>query len=133
MNTQSRLLQSLMLCSLALMALGLSLGQVTAASPDSTFTDADWSSMGGIPGTDRGVDAIVADSAGNLYIGGDFTIIGDMIAYGIAKWDGTNWSNLGTVMGTIISALAVIGSDVYAGGLIKTSDGFAAQIAKWDG
>src|SRR5437667_5252771 len=43
---------------------------------DPTFSDANWSSMGGIPGADSAVTAVVVDGSGNLYIGGDFTLVG---------------------------------------------------------
>jgi hypothetical protein len=62
---------------------------------DPTFSDANWSSMGGIPGTDSSVYAAVVDDAGNLYIGGEFNVAGEVIANDIAKWDGSTWSALG--------------------------------------
>src|SRR5262249_45810576 len=46
---------------------------------DPTFSDANWSSMGGFPGVHAEFDvydtvkAAVVDGSGNLYIGGDFT------------------------------------------------------------
>jgi hypothetical protein len=120
-----------MLFGLALAVLGLSLVPATAA--DSNFSDANWSSMGGFPGANGGVGAAVVDGSGNLYIGGDFTLVGDVIANGIAKWDETNWSALGTVQGTYVSALVVIGSDLYAAGYITNVAGIKAHIAKWDG
>ena len=43
---------------------------------DPTFSDANWVSMGGIPGANGGVNAAVIDGSGNLYIGGSFTIVG---------------------------------------------------------
>src|SRR5207245_3499654 len=59
---------------------------------DPTFSDANWISMGGFPGADGAVSAAVVDGSGNLYIGGDFTLVGDVIANHIAKWDGSSWS-----------------------------------------
>jgi hypothetical protein len=53
---------------------------------DPTFSDADWISMGGIPGVDATVYAAVVDGVGNLYIGGDFTIAGNVMANHIARW-----------------------------------------------
>src|SRR5207249_1513491 len=42
---------------------------------DSSFTDANWVSMGeGIPGSDSSVLAAVVDGSGNLYIGGYFSV-----------------------------------------------------------
>ena len=45
---------------------------------DPTFSDANWVSMGGIPGADGHVYAAVVDGSGNLYIGGDFTVVGNI-------------------------------------------------------
>ena len=39
---------------------------------DPTFSDANWVSMGGIPGANGDVYAAVVDGSGNLYIGGVF-------------------------------------------------------------
>src|SRR5207244_1222128 len=46
---------------------------------DPTFSDANWSSMG-FPGANGEVEAAVVDGSGNLYIGGYFTLVGDVIA-----------------------------------------------------
>jgi hypothetical protein len=103
---------------------------------DPTFSDANWISMNpSIPGTDSQVSAAVVDGAGNLYIGGSFTVAGDVPANRIAKWNGTSWSALGSgVDGLSVNALAASGSDVYAGGSFMTADGIAAMnIAKWNG
>src|SRR5262245_20997949 len=139
MKTESKLLQTGLLCGLTLVVLGLSLVPVTAA--DSTFSDANWISMGGFPGANGRVSAAVVDDAGNLYIGGRFTLVGDVLANGIAKWDGTNWSALGEGFGGISStleigpvALAASGSDLYVAGQFTMVGGVAAtNIAKWNG
>jgi len=100
-----------------------------------TFTDANWMSMNpSIPGADGYVRAAVVDGAGNLYIGGEFTVVGDVVANHIAKWNGTNWTALGSGMNDGVYALAVSGSDLYAGGYFTTAGGSAAsRIAKWNG
>jgi hypothetical protein len=55
-------------------------------------------------------------------------------ATNIAKWDGTAWSALGAGMNSSVYALAVLGSDVYAGGYFTTADNSPANyIAKWNG
>ena len=52
----------------------------------------------------------MADGSGNLYIGGYFKVVGDAIAYGIAKWNGISWSALGSGTGSPypwVNALAI--------------------------
>ncbi|MCX6917183.1 MAG: hypothetical protein NT167_29785, partial [Verrucomicrobia bacterium] len=106
---------------------------------DPTFSDANWISLGTVPGADGNVLAAVVDSVGSLYIGGDFTVVRDVIANRIAKWDGSAWSALGSGMNSYVSALALSGSDLYAGGdfTYATNVGPSAvnvnYIAKWDG
>jgi hypothetical protein len=52
----------------------------------------------------------------------------------IAQWNGTNWTALGLGMNSNVYALAVSGSDVYAGGRFTTAGGNEAnRIAKWNG
>ncbi|HTD87249.1 MAG TPA: hypothetical protein VK850_11790, partial [Candidatus Binatia bacterium] len=80
------------------------------------FSDANWISMGGFPGANGSVNAAVVDTSGNLYIGGNFTAVGDGFASYIAKWDGTNWSALGGGLNDQVRALALSGGDLYAGG-----------------
>jgi hypothetical protein len=55
----------------------------------------------------------------------------------IAKWDGTSWTALGSGLGGVfpyVIALAVSGSDLYAGGVFTTAGSNNVNyIAKWDG
>jgi hypothetical protein len=101
---------------------------------DPTFSDANWISMGTVPGANSSVNAAVVDGAGNLYIGGAFTAVGDVVANYVAKWDGSSWSALGSGMNSYVNALAVSGSDLYVGGGFTTAGGSAANyVAKWNG
>ncbi len=109
--------------------------------------------VGGLPTTIEGVDANgltltmpAASSAGIKDIvlqtsdNGDFTLTG---AYTVnpAGWIGrrqlvsSGWSALGSgVLGSSVSALAVNGSDLYAGGTFTTAGGVpASRVAKWNG
>jgi hypothetical protein len=89
-----------------------------------------------------GVNAL-AVSGSDVYTAGYFTTAGGIAATNIAKWDGSSWSAPGSGIsgppdypyyGGSVSALAVSGGDVYAGGIFTTAGGGAANgIAKWDG
>ena len=107
---------------------------------DPTFSDANWISLNpGMPGADGRVAAIAVDGDGNLYVGGFFTVIGSVVANGIAKWDGSTWSALGSGMGGAsypgsVMALAVSGTNLYAGGSFVTAGGVTVNgIACWNG
>jgi hypothetical protein len=111
-------------------------GAVYPLRIDPTFSDANWISMGGLPGANGEVFAAAVDGSGNLYIGGLFTRVGNVPATNIAKWNGTNWSALGFGVNRFgpVRALAVSGSDLYAGGFFTTGGGSpATNIAKWNG
>ena len=108
-----------------------------------------WSTSAGFrAGTNGilGVQTIVTDSGGNIYIGGDFTMVGGVPANHIAKWNGVEWTALGDGSnldsnGTndTVFAIAVVGTDVYVGGVFTEVRKDAANavpashIAKWDG
>ena len=113
------------------------LDDATAQYPvriDPTFSDANWISLGGIPGANGHVDAAVVDGAGNLYIGGQFTIAGNALATNIAQWNGSSWLALGSGMNNSVEALAVSGTNLYAGGQFTTAGGVPANyIAQWNG
>ena len=66
-------------------------------------------------------------SGSDLYAGGFFTTAGGSPANYIAKWNGTNWSALGSGMDRPVFAFAASGTDLYAAG-----DG-PADVAKWNG
>jgi hypothetical protein len=81
------------------------------------------------------VHALAVDEHGNVLAGGSFTVAGGVSANYVAKWDGTNWSALGSGMNAGVGALAVDGDgNVYAGGIFTTAGGVSANlVAKWDG
>src|SRR5205814_2242848 len=58
----------------------------------------------------------------------------DVFATNIAKWNGNNWSALGSGMDGYVITLAVSGSNVYAAGQFMTAGGTpGTNIAKWNG
>lgn len=92
--------------------------------------------------------AIAIDGA-NVYVGGDFTDVANganvLHAAGyIAKWDGQNWSALGSdghggpSLNDWVYDIAIQGTDIYVGGYFKNvnNNGVvlpeADSIAKWD-
>src|SRR5579862_4907822 len=111
--------------------------QLLCAQTNVTFSDANWANLFGLPGTANGlVNASVADTNGNVYVGGTFTIIGTSFANGIAKWNGTNWSSLGSgINGGAVTCLALDSSgNLYAGGYFTNAGGLSANyVAKWNG
>lgn len=73
------------------------------------------------------------NSDGNyLYAGGIFTNADDFSAIDAAKWDGTNWSNIG-IQGPLEVARRN-GPYLYVGGVFTKAGNIAAtNIARWDG
>ncbi|HQL78432.1 MAG TPA: hypothetical protein PLU91_09555 [Verrucomicrobiota bacterium] len=87
--------------------------------------------MGGLPGADGEVNAAVVDGSGNLYIGGSFTVVGEVLANYVAKWSGSAWSALGLGVNNRVHALAVSGTNLYVGGVFTMAGGKAsAHLAR---
>ena len=79
------------------------------------------STFGGLPGVDNAVQSLtVFDDGGGpaLYVGGNFTVAGGVVANRIARWDGSSWTPLGSGMNGPVQALAVFddggGAALYA-------------------
>lgn len=78
-----------------------------------------------------------------LYVGGQFDRAGGISVSNIAKWDGDEWSRLGSGFGAGVDAAVFSlesfddgdGSDLYVGGAFSTATGVgsARSIARWDG
>ncbi len=101
--------------------------------------DERWADGFGLPNGASGTVNAVVLAGTEVYIGGDFKSVGDIVANGVAKWNGTAWSSLGTgpangVNGSV-TALAIAGNgNVYAGGYFAQAGGVAAsRVAKWNG
>jgi hypothetical protein len=101
----------------------------------------DWSALGsGTGGAQQ--DAVVTAIAVNgndVFVGGAFTDAGGITVNHIAKWNGSEWSSLGSgITGmnlfTFLSSIAVNGSELYAGGIFTNAGGVNAKgIARWNG
>jgi len=117
--------------------------EVTGTSRMAKWDGSAWSALGG--GAANTVYAL-AVSGSDVYVGGTFTSVyssGTTPVDGtlrMAKWNGSAWSALGGGASSVVLALAVNGSDVYAGGLFSsvfssdtTPVAGTSRIAKWDG
>lgn len=51
-----------------------------------------------------------------LYVCGNFKKAGGQIVNGIASWDGTSWSPVGTGFNSVVYAIGVYNNQLYAGG-----------------
>lgn len=94
------------------------------------FTNDDWHAIPGINSGDQyEVRTVATDSAGNLYVAGNFTSVGGVPATDIARWDGSAWHAMGAQLDSAngIYSLACHGTEVYAGGE------FEGCVAKWNG
>lgn len=74
---------------------------------------------------------------GSLYVGGDFTNVGDANGDYIVKWTGASWVSLGTGMdaASVLGLIVVPNGDLYATGGFHLASGVAntVHIAKWNG
>jgi hypothetical protein len=76
----------------------------------------------------------------DLYVGGRFTIVGGNVsATNIARWNGSAWSALSSGLRSApnngpVSALAVLGTDLYAFGNFTNAGGVTVSgLARWNG
>ena len=99
-----------------------------------------WSALGtGVSGATTNIVNALAISGNNLYVGGTFTTAGGVSASNIAIWNmqTSTWSAMGSGLGTsttVVNAIAVSGSNVYAGGNFTTSGSNSVnRIAMWNG
>ncbi len=101
-----------------------------------------WSALGG------GVDVldeeaviwfeVFDDGSGpELYVGGEFSSMNGQPATGLAKWDGSTWTNFtGLIDGQqqFVWGMKPIGEALYVVGQFDTADGLPVNnIARWDG
>jgi len=92
-------------------------------------------------GTHPSVNCFAFDSRNNLYVGGYFNNAGGVSVNNIAKWDGNNWSALGSGITNAINFSTSVNSlvfdssnNLYVGGYFNNAGGVEVNnIAKWDG
>jgi hypothetical protein len=124
-------------------------GAFNRAGGGRAFQLAKWSSRSGEwqtladPGPHQGVYegllGTVAVDQGNVYVGGSEMIVGGVVAYGIAKWDGTAWSTLGEGETNGVNGYVNVIAPTGDGGLIvgglfsRAGEATAINVARWDG
>lgn len=108
----------------------------TAANGIAVWNGSSWSALGnGIRNRSGSAGYVmdIATNGTNVFAAGDFNHAGDINANCIAKWNGSNWSALGTGVSGSVDSLAIDGNDLYVGGSFYAAGGVAANsIAKWD-
>jgi hypothetical protein len=63
----------------------------------------------------------------SLFVGGTFTTVGNITVNRIARWDGLNWSSVGSGMNVNIYSLCSAGNELYATGNFTTAGGTNAN------
>lgn len=102
-------------------------------------TSTGWSHFGGLAnGCNGQVLAMVGAADGSIYVGGEFSACGDVIARRVARFDpaAQTWESLGSAenngVNDTVRALAVSGNVVYVGGSFNRAGnvpvGFVAQF-----
>jgi hypothetical protein len=100
-----------------------------AANGIARWDGASWSPLSGLA---PGVYSLVMDSAGNLYVSGDFpTTIGGTTYNYVAKWDGAAWSSLGSGLPYASTLAFDPTGTLHAGGGMTTPH--HGWVARWDG
>lgn len=95
-----------------------------------SFSSSTWSALG------EGIDGYVLDMDidynGNLYVAGDFLLANGDTVNNIAKYDGSNWSELGSGTNCPIYTLACIGDSVLIGGnFVIAGDTLSEYMSLW--
>jgi hypothetical protein len=69
-----------------------------------------------------------------VYVGGDFRVVGDIPANYIAKWNGGSWSALDSGVNGHVQTIDISGGNVYVGGDFDMAGGLSAsRVARWNG
>jgi hypothetical protein len=78
------------------------------------------------------ISALATDTAGGLYAAGAFDSAGHGKANNIARWNGTNWTTLGTGTNGKIVAMTYFNNNLYVAGRFDSAGGNdAGYIAIW--
>ena len=98
--------------------------------------DETWNEVeGGLTGGDNPFGHALMIYKDELYVGGNFTMAGNVNANNIAKWDGVEWSAVGSLENGSVRSLQVYSQKLYAGGFFDAVNGTPTNgsIASFDG
>jgi trimeric autotransporter adhesin len=86
-------------------------------------------------GVNGSVSSIAEGPNGAIYVGGVFPMVGgDVAANRVARFENETWSTLGGGFDGNVSALAVSGTTVYAGGdFVRSGPATTRSVAQWNG
>ena len=89
-------------------------------------------------GPNSTIRALTFDSAGNLYVGGDFALAGGITVTRVTRFDGATWLGFGSGLsgGTnrVLALVVVSETLIYAGGTFNLSGSTPVTgVARWDG
>jgi len=100
-----------------------------------------WSDRFSAPGMSGSVSCLTEFDDGRgpgIFVGGSFLTAGDKIVNRIARWDGAEWSKVGSGVSGIVFTLFTYddggGTELYAGGQFdRAGEVTANNIARWNG
>ena len=108
-----------------------------AAKSIAVWDGVTWAPVGSGVGTTYGLNALVFDPSGNLYVAGNsFSTIDGVAASGVAKWNGSTWSAMGSQFSSLtnINALTFHAGKLYAGGSFNFLNVYNVyDLAEWSG
>ena len=111
---------------------GLACASLRAASPDDH-----WDSTFGVPGVNDSGVSCFAYRGNDFFVGGTFTSIGGVSATNIARFDGTNWNDVGggiSGMDSGLSSMVLFGGDLVVAGFFSLAGAAPANhLARWNG
>ena len=84
-------------------------------------------------GTNNEVRSIGIDPSNNVYVGGNFDTAGGVSASRIARWNGTNWTALGSGTSGFVQAITIAEDFLYAAGNFSLAGNSTVnRIARWN-
>lgn len=115
------------------------MGNVTGTRNIAVWNGNQWKSIGGGVMGPTSVSYIycATEYNGELYVGGNIIEIGGTTVNRIAKWNGTNWVDVGggvSLAITTVYSMAVYKGELYVGGYFGKAGNISVNcIARWNG